>query len=596
MAETTTVIIPGGCLQNTKISLKCKAPDERIKYTFSLANQLASDEQIVSVQEQIPYGSGLKVSDYSYNIKLFSCNISGGKILHNVPIKFIISTQKNTIYSFVCVLPIRQQGTLIENSCGMNGILDQATPMGTVAVGTTTTLDAGEKATVDNIGIASAAVLNFAIPKGDPGTAATVTVGNVTKGDAGSDPLVTNSGSSNSAILDFVLPTGADGETPTVQIGETQTLPAGHDATVKATTVNNVVTLFFGIPSGTTGEAGQYILNIGTVTTLPPGQDATAEIISDGQGTHSLNLSIPKGEVGDKGEKGDTGATGAQGPQGEKGDTGATGAQGDYTTVTVGTTTVGEAGTEAKVSGSSDGKNLTLDFTFPTTNYTQYKFLTGKKIAYFGDSITAYKGESVGSSSYPFSDVTSYAVTWESILANKTGGTIGINNSYGGSCISNPEWLTSNTSLLTRISTLPTDTDICITLMGVNDFRNNIGLGTIDYTKTSWSVGYFGDAVCKAMIDMNTQSPKTRFVWVGILGDFTGGYKTTQNKNSGGLTVSQYNEVIKNCCKQYGNIYIDPIETFSYLSQNCFADGLHPNAFGMTRLANMVLNKITNII
>lgn len=314
MSETTQVIIPGGCLQNTKISLKCKAPDEKIEYTFSLASQLSSDEEIVSVQAQPPYRSSLTVDSYTYNVNIFTCRISGGRMLYDEPIRFVISTQKNTIYSFVCVLPIRQQGILIENCCGMNGVLDPATPMGTLAVGTTTTLEPGSKATVENIGSDNAAVLNFGIPKGEEGLAATVTVGTVTKGDAGSDPVVTNGGTLNAAILNFTLPTGENGETPTVQIGETTTLPAGHDATVKATTVDNVVTLFFGIPSGTTGEAGQYILNIGTVTTLPPGQDATAEIISDGHGTHSLNLSIPKGE------KGDTGATGAQGPQGEKGE------------------------------------------------------------------------------------------------------------------------------------------------------------------------------------------------------------------------------------------------------------------------------------
>lgn len=304
MSETTQVIIPGGCLQNTKISLKCKAPDEKIEYTFSLASQLSSDEEIVSVQAQPPYRSSLTVDSYAYNVNIFTCRISGGRMLYDEPIRFVISTQKNTIYSFVCVLPIRQQGILIENCCGMNGVLDPATPMGTLAVGTTTTLEPGSKATVENIGSDNAAVLNFGIPKGEEGLAATVTVGTVTKGDAGSDPVVTNIGTLNAAILDFTLPTGENGETPTIQVGETTTLPAGHDATVKATTKDGIIILDFGIPSGTTGEAGQYILNIGTVNTLSPGQNATAEITSNGQGTHLLNLGIPQGNAGENGQDG----------------------------------------------------------------------------------------------------------------------------------------------------------------------------------------------------------------------------------------------------------------------------------------------------
>lgn len=75
-----------------------------------------------------------------------------------------------------------------------------------------------------------------------------------------------------------------------------------------------------------------------------------------------------------KGEKGDTGAKGDKGEQGEKGDkgeTGATGAAGangaDGTTVVIGSTTTGNAGTNASVTGSlnAETNTLTLDFTIP---------------------------------------------------------------------------------------------------------------------------------------------------------------------------------------------------------------------------------------
>nr|DAS46874.1 MAG TPA: receptor binding complex [Caudoviricetes sp.] len=69
-----------------------------------------------------------------------------------------------------------------------------------------------------------------------------------------------------------------------------------------------------------------------------------------------------------KGEKGDKGDTGEQGIQGEKGDTGATGANGeDGTTVVVGTTSTGNAGTNASVTGTlnTQTNTLTLDFVIP---------------------------------------------------------------------------------------------------------------------------------------------------------------------------------------------------------------------------------------
>ncbi|EUK18814.1 hypothetical protein [Commensalibacter papalotli (ex Servin-Garciduenas et al. 2014)] len=301
MGLTNNVIIPGGCLKNQKIELKCKAPDEKLPYFFSMANQLLPDEEILQVVGQPGGSSNVEITDYVKNVNTFNCMISGGRMGINVPIRFIMTTNRGSRYSFVCFLPIRQQGTLIKNDCDEIGVFDNSSPVGTIVVNSTTTLPPGQKANVTNVGTSTAAFLNFEIPQGDEGKAATIEIGKVTTGEPGSNAAVVNSGSSSNAILNFTLPTGKDGEVQTVKIGETKTLPAGHDATVEATTENNVVTLNFGIPSGTTGEAGQYILNIGEITTLAPDQQATATITSDGKGNHSLNLGIPQGKVGQQG-------------------------------------------------------------------------------------------------------------------------------------------------------------------------------------------------------------------------------------------------------------------------------------------------------
>jgi hypothetical protein len=47
-------------------------------------------------------------------------------------------------------------------------------PAGTVTIGTVTTLDPGEDATVSNSGTSTAAVLNFGIPEGEPGAAGAI--------------------------------------------------------------------------------------------------------------------------------------------------------------------------------------------------------------------------------------------------------------------------------------------------------------------------------------------------------------------------------------------------------------------------------------
>lgn len=68
----------------------------------------------------------------------------------------------------------------------------------------------------------------------------------------------------------------------------------------------------------------EVALSIGTVTTLDPGESATAEVSSAGV----LDFGIPQGPQGDQGDTGATGATGSTGATGAQGPTGPTGPAG----------------------------------------------------------------------------------------------------------------------------------------------------------------------------------------------------------------------------------------------------------------------------
>lgn len=82
-----------------------------------------------------------------------------------------------------------------------------------VQVGTTTTLEPGQDATVSNSGTNKDAVLNFGIPKGDPGTAATIQVGTTQTVQPEENAEVTNTGTASAAVLNFKIPRGEDGMT-----------------------------------------------------------------------------------------------------------------------------------------------------------------------------------------------------------------------------------------------------------------------------------------------------------------------------------------------------------------------------------------------
>lgn len=156
----------------------------------------------------------------------------------------------------------------------------------TITVGSVTTGAPGTSASVTNSGTSSAAVFDFAIPRGDvgpagpagatgasgapgaagpAGSAATVAVGTVTTGAAGSSASVTNTGTSSAAVLAFTIPrgdtgatgaAGAAGAAATVTVGTVTTGAAGTSATVTNSGTSSAAVLNFTIPQGAAGAAG----------------------------------------------------------------------------------------------------------------------------------------------------------------------------------------------------------------------------------------------------------------------------------------------------------------------------------------------------
>lgn len=145
-----------------------------------------------------------------------------------------------------------QRNTCCNNVIAIPGPQGPAGQAATVTVDSTITGLPGTSAVVTNSGTTSNAVLNFIIPEGQPGatgpqgpagtngTAATITVGTTTTGAPGTQASVTNVGTPNAAVLNFVIPEGQPGTiTPGVAVpllDATATLPD------VITTVNALIT------------------------------------------------------------------------------------------------------------------------------------------------------------------------------------------------------------------------------------------------------------------------------------------------------------------------------------------------------------------
>ena len=232
----------------------------------------------------------------------------------------------------------------------------------TIEVGKVTASDPGSKPQVKNSGTENAAVFDFVLPRGQTGPtgkAATIEVESVVTGEPGTQASVENVGTTGAAKLRFTIPrgnTGQNGVTPTLAAGNVETLEPDQPATASVTGEGPAYQINLGIPQGKTGETGAQgvqgeigprgytftpavddagnlswtnngglpnpeeinikgpigatgpqgnpgatpTITVGTVTTLDPGQDATAEITGETPNL-TLNLGIPEGQPGQDG-------------------------------------------------------------------------------------------------------------------------------------------------------------------------------------------------------------------------------------------------------------------------------------------------------
>lgn len=161
-----------------------------------------------------------------------------------------------------------------------------AGPPNVLEIGTVETLPADQQATASITGESPAQKLNLGIPQGKQGA-----TGN--PGAPGKD--------------------GQDGQTPTLAAGDVETLEPGQPATASVTGEGPAYQINLGIPRGQTGAQGAPgqdgqdgqdgqtpTIAVGTVTTLDPGQDATAEITGETPNL-VLSLGIPQGQPGKDG-------------------------------------------------------------------------------------------------------------------------------------------------------------------------------------------------------------------------------------------------------------------------------------------------------
>lgn len=225
--------------------------------------------------------------------------------------------------------------------------------------------------------------------------------------------------------------------------------------------------------------------------------------------------------------------------------------------------------------------------------------LAGKYISILGDSISTYLGiSSCENPYYPQKMNLAQNETWWQRVIDSTGAGLCVNYSKGGlrviQCTSN------------RYAALHTPTqmpDIIIFFMGINDFNNEVSLGSYDPSdsKSAILTSEFKGAYATVLDGMMTAYPNARIYCCTLLPCKRQTGTTYIEYNDQGVAEADFNQAIRNIARAYGAEVIETaccgithrnmsIFMGDYVSSSEF--GLHPNAAGHKLIAEQVIKAI----
>lgn len=229
---------------------------------------------------------------------------------------------------------------------------------------------------------------------------------------------------------------------------------------------------------------------------------------------------------------------------------------------------------------------ISMGYTVLTSDYYR-----GKKISILGDSISTYVGyvPTGQSAFYTGSNcgVTSVNQTWWMRIINTLGMTLELNNSWGGSRVSNTNG--TNSSGITRASLLGTSPDVIIVYMGINDFNNEVS--TTD----------FADAYETMIDNILTAYPDADVFCATLPPCERNGTTGDPEINDDGVYLSEYNQIIQDAVEAKGVKLVDfagcgitYATLYRYMGDWDDSTGraLHPNAEGMALIAEQAIQNM----
>ena len=207
-------------------------------------------------------------------------------------------------------------------------------------------------------------------------------------------------------------------------------------------------------------------------------------------------------------------------------------------------------------------------------------------ISFLGDSITTYSGQIPAGNAvfYPKTYMANLADCWwkQLIDYSKSRLKLLVNNSWSGSRVTGAS--TSISSGVYRADLLHSeaeDPDVIIVYLGINDFNNNVDLGTYDGTGTfPTETTTFSDAYAIMLNKMTQRYSSAKIYCCTLPFNNKGGFP---RKNTKGILLDEYNERIRLISRFFGAevIELDKLGINPNNVDTFLGDGLHPNVAGM---------------
>ncbi len=256
------------------------------------------------------------------------------------------------------------------------------------------------------------------------------------------------------------------------------------------------------------------------------------------------------------------------------------------------------------LTGVLAGSSLTKAGTAKAAAY-DYK---GKTVSIMGDSISTFSGYIPDSyaQNYPAGDIEDVSQTWWMQVINAKKMTFLANSSYSGGLVSGNSLDASGkyACSFTRIDALQgadgSSPDVIMILDGANDLFNDIPLGTYTQGMTlpqEGKIKTFAEAYALMLTKLHAQYPEAKIICLTCLPvtEWTDEERKHYHArtNELGLTIADYNAVIKEVAAGFGDQVIDTYQTFNVSQGSKYTyDGVHPNAAGAKKIAAFINSKL----